>query len=289
MRPSSHLKTISEDSAVAQDDNWMLSYIDVFVLITTLFLMLLVMRETELPSKEPSSIPTTVLPEIAQGQFDTSQSEHAPIAPALLGSEDKHPDTRKANTQNALSDVIVVDEALVIGETAVIDKSIDIAAPHKPFSASAKQALGNHALQRALERSVAEHRLESHIKVVQDQFKTRLEIQSRVLFDSGDAYLTRSGEALLEKLLPVLQEAPGNIVIEGHTDNQPINTLRFPSNWNLAAARASEVLEFFVSEGFEARRFRAVSYGDTQPLVDNSSEANRRKNRRVSLVIEQLD
>lgn len=284
MRPSSHLKTISEDSAVAQDDNWMLSYIDVFVLITTLFLMLLVMRETELPSKEePSSIPTTVLPEIAQGQFDTSQSDHAPIAPALLGSEDKHPDTRKANPQNALSDVIVIDEV------RVIDEATAIAAPHKPFSASAKQALGNHALQRALERSVAEHRLESHIKVVQDQFKTRLEIQSRVLFDSGDAYLTRSGEALLEKLLPVLQEAPGNIVIEGHTDNQPINTLRFPSNWNLAAARASEVLEFFVSEGFEARRFRAVSYGDTQPLVDNSSEANRRKNRRVSLVIEQLD
>ena len=107
-----------------------------------------------------------------------------------------------------------------------------------------------------------------------------------MLFESGDSDLTRAGIAVLEKLTPVLAETQGQIFIEGHTDNRPIETAKYPSNWDLAAARATEVLQFFVLEGLDKQRFRAVSYGDTKPVVPNSSAANRQKNRRVSLVIE---
>lgn len=232
MRPSSYLKALHADSDVAQDDNWMLSYIDVFVLITTLFLMLLVMNNAS---------------------FGTVNAPREGIQEALATSE-----------------------VSVMEEQAFVEQLI---AP--------KPSQEDTELFSTLQSSIITHGMQSHIQLVQEADRTRLEIQSRVLFNSGDAYLTRSGEALLDKILPILEPTQGIIVIEGHTDNNPIKTKQFPSNWSLAASRATEVLEFFVAEGFDQSRFRAVSYGDTQPIVPNDSSANRRSNRRVSLVIEQ--
>jgi len=124
------------------------------------------------------------------------------------------------------------------------------------------------------------------ITLIKDSNFTELAIQSRVLFSSGTSELTRSGEDVLEKLVPVLKDSDGLVFIEGHTDDNPISTSRFSSNWDLASARATEVLQFFVAEGIKKSRFRAVSYGDTKPLVENTSEANRQRNRRVSLMIQ---
>jgi len=238
MRPSSYLKALNADSDVAQDDNWMLSYIDVFVLITTLFLMLLVMNNAS---------------------FGTVATPNEGTQKALSNSE-----------KSSLEEQAIVAE-LIAPEPA----PIVLPAPKNESE-----------LFDTLQSSIVMHGMQSHIELIQEADRTRLEIQSRVLFNSGDAYLTRSGEALLEKLLPVLKPTQGIIVIEGHTDNQPINTQQYPSNWSLAASRATEVLEFFVSEGFDQHRFRAVSFGDTRPIVPNDSSANRRTNRRVSLVIE---
>ncbi|TNC80939.1 MAG: hypothetical protein C9356_11350 [Oleiphilus sp.] len=243
MRPSSHLKTLVEDSHVAQDDNWMLSYIDVFVLITTLFLMLLVMNR--------SSFGTTDMLEKPPAHFPESQIPLPAISesPALLSQ-----------------DIIPVSK------------------PYQPLDAPGSES--SLALYTNLKSAIETHGLDNHIQLARESNRTRLEIQSRVLFDSGDAFLTRPGEAVLEKLLPLLETVEGEIVIEGHTDNQPISTRRFPSNWSLAAARATEVLQFFVTEGLDQDRFRAVSYGDTRPITGNTTENERSKNRRVTLVLE---
>lgn len=253
LQPSSQLKALCQTSDVAQDDNWMLSYIDVFVLITTLFLMLLVMNK----------------PEMQMG-------------------EDHHSDTLNPSSQLALeSELKDVSEVKPSASEAGTDSNMIDLINQLPPSASGEEALRNKALIEKLEHSVEEYGLSSHVHIAQSEFNTRLEIQSRVLFDSGDAYLTRSGEAVLDKLLPLVRDTKANIIVEGHTDNLPISTAKYPSNWNLAAARATEVLDFFVSEGLNKDRFRAVSYGDTRPLVPNNSDSNRKKNRRVSLVIEQ--
>lgn len=255
MSTVNNLKALSEQNSVAQDDNWLLSYLDVFVLITTLFLMLLVSTQH------------------SDGQDSGYAQQGAWVVEDLPSLE------------TVLKPV--PEQSEQVQAVKLPDELAQLAEPALAHSATGEAVLGQIALQQALAQSISAHELGAHMQIVPDEFNTRLEIQSRVLFDSGNAFLTRSGEAVLEKLLPLLAEAPGAIVIEGHTDNRPINTARFPSNWNLAAARASEVLEFFVSEGFDAKRFRAVSYADTQPLVENSNDANRRKNRRVSIVIEQ--
>ena len=128
--------------------------------------------------------------------------------------------------------------------------------------------------------------MNSHVSFIENNEFSELEIRSQVLFNSGAATLARSGEALLEKLAPVLLATDGLIFIEGHTDNQPIQSEAFASNWELAAARATEVLQFFVIEGVPKTKLRAVSFGDTKPLVENDSDSNRQQNRRVSILLQ---
>jgi chemotaxis protein MotB len=112
-----------------------------------------------------------------------------------------------------------------------------------------------------------------------------LRIADHLLFDSGQANLTAGGESVILKLLPLLERYPGEISIEGHTDDVPIQTERFPSNWELASARAIAVLRFLVRRELAPERLRAIGYADMRPLEANDSSAGRAANRRVELVL----
>ena len=113
-----------------------------------------------------------------------------------------------------------------------------------------------------------------------------LVLQERVLFDSGEAELIEEGLPFLEKVGILLSNIPNNVKIEGHTDSRPINTYRFPSNWELSGGRASSVVRYFVEDlGLDSDRFQAAGYADTKPYVENSGPDNMRLNRRVEIII----
>jgi chemotaxis protein MotB len=137
-----------------------------------------------------------------------------------------------------------------------------------------------------IESVINQLELGQQVSITQDIEFTALDIQSRILFNNDLAKLSRSGEALLEKLLLVLKVSEGLIFIEGHTDNQLILTDAYPSNWELASARALVVKQFLISAGMPASRLKDISYGETKPVAPNNTAANRRKNRRVSLLIQ---
>ncbi|GAA5416371.1 chemotaxis protein LafU [Paraliobacillus ryukyuensis] len=114
-------------------------------------------------------------------------------------------------------------------------------------------------------------------------------LQERVLFDSGEAELKSSGKPFLQKVGLLLSNIPNEVRVEGHTDDRPISTMQYPSNWELSGARASRVIRYIADESnLEESRFIAVGYGDTRPIVKNSEE-NWSKNRRVEIVILELD
>lgn len=115
-----------------------------------------------------------------------------------------------------------------------------------------------------------------------------LRIADNLLFASGQAELMYEGRELISQLTDILHQFPGEISIEGHTDNVPINTTRFPSNWELSSARAISVLLFLEQEGIADTRMRAIGYADTRPLQANNSDQNRAANRRVELILRQL-
>lgn len=115
-----------------------------------------------------------------------------------------------------------------------------------------------------------------------------LRLDESLLFDSGRAQLTESGREVLQALDEVVLDFDGEISVEGHTDNVPINTQRFPSNWELSSARAISVVRFLQRQGVDPSRLRAVGYADSRPLANNDTAAGRAANRRVELLLRDL-
>ncbi len=108
-----------------------------------------------------------------------------------------------------------------------------------------------------------------------------------VLFPSGSATLSADGKRNIAEVATALKRRnlSQNFQIEGHTDNDPINTPEFPDNWHLGAARAVTVLEYMVDQGFPSDRISAATFGDTQPVVPNNSGTARAQNRRIEIVV----
>ena len=90
----------------------------------------------------------------------------------------------------------------------------------------------------------------------------------------------------LPDLATAFAEQPYNLSVEGHTDNVPIQTARFPSNWELSSARAAMVTRRLIELGVPADRIRAIGYGDTRPRADNGTPEGRARNRRVAFVLQ---
>lgn len=113
-----------------------------------------------------------------------------------------------------------------------------------------------------------------------------LVLQERILFDPGQADILPSGEPFLRKVGKLFVDIPNNIKVEGHTDSVPMSSYRYPSNWELSGARASSVIRYLLNEfPIDERRFSLAGYGETRPIMPNTSVENMQKNRRVEIVI----
>lgn len=112
-----------------------------------------------------------------------------------------------------------------------------------------------------------------------------VELNSSLLFGSGDARLNTSALELLGGIAELLKGSDNPIRVEGFTDNIPINTARFHSNWELSAARAAAVVQLFIEEGLAPSRLAAIGYGEHQPVASNETPEGRAGNRRVVLMI----
>lgn len=123
------------------------------------------------------------------------------------------------------------------------------------------------------------------VRVVQSDLGVRVEIDASLLFAPGDARLQEESSKVLESVAQVLKNTDHAIQVEGHTDNIPIVTEKFPSNWELSAVRASSVVRLLIASGLGATRLTAVGYGENRPLESNDSEEGRKHNRRVTVMI----
>lgn len=123
------------------------------------------------------------------------------------------------------------------------------------------------------------------ITVNEDVLQARIVVRGDGLFRSGSIRVKQDYLPLLQRIANVLKDFGGKVVISGHTDNIPIKTLRFPSNWHLSQARADAVLEIMRDATPGLSRLEAEGRGDREPLVANSSKANRALNRRVEITL----
>ena len=126
---------------------------------------------------------------------------------------------------------------------------------------------------------------EDLINLKRNKFWLEVEIKSSLLFESGRSALIPSSVPLLLELADIFAELPNRIHVEGFTDDQPIRTPVFPSNWELSAARAAAVVRLFERAGIGPERMASIGYGEYQPLASNDTEEERAKNRRVVVVV----
>ncbi|VEG90659.1 flagellar motor protein MotB [Legionella spiritensis] len=123
------------------------------------------------------------------------------------------------------------------------------------------------------------------IHIQKEQGWVELDIKAGALFDSGSADLKPSAIIKMMKVAEVLKEVPFPIALEGYTDNVPISTPKFPSNWELSTGRAAAMARVLTMYGVDPGKITVTGYGAQYPVADNATEEGRAKNRRVNLII----
>lgn len=294
LQSSLSLEDLLAQPSARNSQNWLLTYLDVFVLIVMLVITLITLSDinTEQQAAKPKKVPAVICPPVVVPESVTcslpvvaENKPEQPIAPI------EHKVEIKLDSSNIKDDSI--ESNSIIPAPANTPEIKSVAETSIPELNDAKQAAAGLAdenkLQQQLTKTIDEFGLNKAVNIKVTQGYAQLEIQDKVLFKSSEADLTASGGALLKRLIPLLKQAVGLILIEGHTDNIPIKTSQFPSNWELGASRATSVLHFLVLQQLDSSHLRAITYADTMPIADNSTPEGREKNRRVNILIKLSD
>jgi chemotaxis protein MotB len=252
------------------DERWLLTYSDMITLLMALFIIMWAISSVniskfdQLKASLRSAFSGKVLPDntsVLQGQQAPFEQDGAPIQPI-----------NQPNSQPVLQ---------IQSLTAQISQSISQAAGQQD-----QQNLQRIAQQ--VRTYAKAHGFANDVKETIDErgLVVRL-LTDKVLFASGQAVLQPRAYPLLNEISGLLAAPgiPNDVRVEGNTDDVPIHSARFPSNWELSSARANAVLEFLLAHGVQAPRLSSAGYGAENPIASNATDAGRATNRRVEIVI----
>ncbi len=135
---------------------------------------------------------------------------------------------------------------------------------------------------------IDEKRLKKFANVKIDKEGIKIIFRSPIIFDLGKAELKPEIISVLNAVAKVIRDMPNEVVVEGHTDDKPIVSGEFRSNWELSAARAFSVVRYFIEQGVDSKRLSAIGYGEYRPLYPNDTEEHRAFNRRIEIDIVSL-
>ena len=148
-----------------------------------------------------------------------------------------------------------------------------------------RETLLLNQLRAQLQSDFSHENFDGQVEVAGNDLWFSIELRSSLLFESGSAYPAIEADRILAQIAQRLLGLPNPIHVEGFTDNAPIDTDQFPSNWELSAARAAAVVRLLAMNGVEPQRMAAVGYGEYQPAYSNRTERGRQLNRRIVIVV----
>ena len=241
-------------------ERWLVSYAD---FITLLFAFFVVMYSIS----QVNEGKYRVLSDSLVNAFKNAPTATTPISPAL-------------RIDASIKGASNVAQAPVLKQTIFVRKPDPAQEAHQKQQTEKMKGVAEDLL-KAMEPLVKE----GQVKVSQSVHGIAIEINASVLFASGQATLEPGSIKALRAVGGVLAQVPNDVQVEGFTDNTPINTVAFPSNWELSTARASSVVRLLAESGAPTERLVAVGYGEFRPVDTNSTPEGRARNRRVTIMI----
>jgi len=222
-----------------------------------------------------------------QEEADGTANDVTKLERELQGARQSVVDLQKElEATRARADAHAVELAESLADRSALEASIEkmkvalAQAAARELAASARAA-ELHALEARLKALVDAGKLRIHLR----DGRMVLELPTDILFASASSELSAEGRAALLELGAALAEIDRKFQVEGHTDDRPIRTSQFPSNWELGAGRALVVVHTLVAAGVEPTKLSAASFGEYEPAAENETDAGRRLNRRIELVM----
>ncbi len=256
----------------ANHDRWLISYAD---FITLMFAFFVVMYSISSVSEGKYRVLSDSLAHV----FDNTQGAASLVpTPIQLPIEQNIP-YGQTEGENQLDEVEDSNEVEISAEESQTDEIIE---PAKEMD-RVKKSIGEIADDIRYE--LIPFIDDDLISVKNTNNKIEVEIKSEMLFPSGAARLKSEVIPVLSNLATIFSTFNNPIQVEGFTDDQPIKTTVFPSNWELSAARAASVVHLLMRKGMDPERMSATGYAEFKPIADNSTKEGRQQNRRVMIII----
>ena len=247
------------------DERWLITYADVLTLMFVLFMVLFSISVVNTSKFE-------VLKKSLQDAFNSGLTGGGTSVLEGAGSVDASPVVDTPSSQ-------IAPEIPFVGGI-----NLDKASPEQLLET--KQLMG---AEKDVDAAVAKAGLGKSVRTVVNERGLMLRIETDgVLFDSGSAVLRPDAARIVVPLTASLVKLPNPIRVEGHTDNRPIATSQFPSNWALSGVRAAAVVQVLQNAGVPEARLQAAGFGDARPTSSNATEAGRGATRRVEILVMRL-
>jgi chemotaxis protein MotB len=141
------------------------------------------------------------------------------------------------------------------------------------------------SLYNLIHNYIQQNHLQNQVSISNQDRGVQITMRDIALFATGQAVLRPQAQKLINGFVPFFKSLPNNIVVEGYTDNQPISTSIYPSNWELSSARAMSVVRLLANDGLQGSRLSGTGYGQYDNVKPNDTEADRQLNRRVNIVV----
>jgi chemotaxis protein MotB len=266
----------SEHHEEHPDETWLVPYSDLLTLLLALFIVLFGMSKTdekkvgELGKSFHSAFTVNLGGGGSGGASSMLPFDY--MAPQMAPSE---------NIPAAVTSDIPPNRPNSPPASSISNKSMPLT------QAALRETVQLLQLKEAVERYIKLNGLVGELEARSTEDGVRLRIKDSALFPSGEAYLRPESQKLAADIAKLLAGLPQQIVVAGHTDNVPINTSLYPSNWELSGMRAVNFMRFMLSQepSLKPENFSAIGYGEYRPLRPNTSEEGRSKNRRVEVWI----
>jgi chemotaxis protein MotB len=241
---------------------WVVTFADLMTLLMCFFVLLFSMSQLDV--KKYDTVASAI---------SSAFGGKLPVTPSITPSLNS-----PVNPLNLLQAPITTN---ISSDVAGID-SYMLDQPTSPTKAEIQAQENYSELNKALERE----QNSGIIEVQESKGKVIIRFQGTVAFYAGSANLAPNFTPILKNIAQTLNTVPGQLIVSGHTDNRPITTRQFRSNWDLSTARAATVVHYLINNtDIDPNRITAQGHADTRPLTSNATETGREKNRRVEIIL----